>query len=509
MSVLALAVALCILASTWFKLRSRHRHQPPLPPGPPADPLIGHLRVIPTKDQGSVFHKWAQTYGDVLYVNALGRSMVILDSITAATDLLEKRSSNYSDRPRFPVIELLGYDPNLVLMPYGDRFRKHRKIIHSNFTKRACLPWRDLQKDSAYNLALSLLDNGENYDRLFSWFTTAVITKIAYGFDVKFEDDEYVQMAEHNGFVLNEPETAGGTVVDLLPFLRHFPSWFPGTQAASFAREWRWAIRRLYDLPFEKVKREWDRGTAGPSLLAAELAKLDGKENDEDLEDLKGASAMAFIAGAETTWSALVIFLLAMVRHPDIQRRAQEEIDRVTGPDRLPDFSDQNSLPFVECLVQEVLRWHPVVPLGIPHRCMEEDIYRNMFIPKGSIVIANLHGMALDESVYSDPTSFNPSRFLPKPIGNEEPLFQAAFGFGRRACPGMHLALAGLWIVMVTILATADISKATDKDGNTIEVEPDYTNGLASRPKPFPCRIQSRSEQRRDLLAKAIAASSK
>lgn len=53
-----------------------------------------------------------------------------------------------------------------------------------------------------------------------------------------------------------------------------------------------------------------------------------------------------------------------MALHPEIQRRAQQEIDRVVGTDRLPAFSDRENLPYIDALIKETLRWHPVLPLG-------------------------------------------------------------------------------------------------------------------------------------------------
>lgn len=121
-----------------------------------------------------------------------------------------------------------------------------------------------------------------------------------------------------------------------------------------------------------------------------------------------------------------------MVLHPECQRRCQEEIDAVIGTDRLPEFSDRDSLPYLECILQETLRWNPVVPLGVAHRSQEDDVYRGMFIPKGSVVIPNIGGMTQDERKHADPQKFNPSRFLPKPEGGGESYQAANFGWGRR-----------------------------------------------------------------------------
>lgn len=83
-------------------------------------------------------------------------------------------------------------------------------------------------------------------------------------------------------------------------------------------------------------------------------------------------------------------FFLAMASYPDVQLKAQAELDAVVGTGRLPEFDDQEALPYVNALVKELLRWRSVVPAGVPHRSMEDDEYRGYFIPKGSIVIANI-----------------------------------------------------------------------------------------------------------------------
>lgn len=82
-----------------------------------------------------------------------------------------------------------------------------------------------------------------------------------------------------------------------------------------------------------------------------------------------------------------------MTLYPDAQRRAQEEIDRVIGSGggaRLPTLEDRGNLPYVNALIQEVLRWHPVAPLAVPHTTTEADEYDGYWIPKGAMIIANI-----------------------------------------------------------------------------------------------------------------------
>ena len=88
-----------------------------------------------------------------------------------------------------------------------------------------------------------------------------------------------------------------------------------------------------------------------------------------------------------------------MTLFPDVQKKAQAELMAVVGPHRLPEYSDEVSLPYICALIKECLRWRSVVPLGVPHRALEEDEYRGYTIPEGSIVISNIWYVYLSYSL--------------------------------------------------------------------------------------------------------------
>ncbi|KAG6886455.1 hypothetical protein C0992_003898 [Termitomyces sp. T32_za158] len=139
-----------------------------------------------------------------------------------------------------------------------------------------------------------------------------------------------------------------------------------------------------------------------------------------------------------------------MVENVEAQQKAQDEIDAVIGTNRLPDFSDRPNLPYVEALFREVMRWHPVLPLGVSHAASEDDIYEGYFIPKG--LLDSLHctdlsfdfrdncyikymvcgAMTHDETQYPQPDLFLPERFFDENgrLNNDDAVL--AFGFGRR-----------------------------------------------------------------------------
>ncbi|KAJ7761244.1 cytochrome P450 [Mycena maculata] len=438
-----------------------------------------------------------------MYLEVLGRPMIILDKHQAAVDLLEKRSANYSDRPKFIFYELLGWKPALTFLQYGKQFAKHRQIHQSYLGRHKVDDFKPMQALEARTLARNFIESApENYEKLMSRFATGIITQIVAGHRITSPDDPYLRMSDMILETLSKTGPPGNSPLDFFPVLQHFPSWFPGAKHVGVVEAWKSSTQEIYDYPVRTVRQQKEAGEAAPSFILSYLEKM---EEGDDEADLKGAAATMFAAGEMTTWSTLSVFLLAMILHPEWQMKAQREIDSVVGDQRLPEFDDRNNLPLVECIMQETFRWNPVNPLGVPHRAMEDDIYRGMLIPKGSLVFPSIKGMSLDETVYSDPTTFYPERFLPRPAGKGEPHFDnIVFGFGRRICTGEYVASNSLWIVITSILATCTISKAVDEKGNIIVPENIMSDGLASHPTDTRCAISPRSARSKALIMEAI-----
>lgn len=167
------------------------------------------------------------------------------------------------------------------------------------------------------------------------------------------------------------------------------------------------------------------------------------KDTEALISDLAGIS---YLAGMDTTIAAIVGFFLGLVMEPEVQRRAQAELDAVVG-DRLPTYEDRPRMPYLEGIVNEAYRWQPVLPLSIPHATATDNEYRGMLIPKGSIVMGNAWAILHDPEAYPEPEKFKPERYLKKGADGEwvwdstvrDPRV-ACFGFGRRICPGRWLA---------------------------------------------------------------------
>ncbi|KDQ17039.1 hypothetical protein BOTBODRAFT_106426, partial [Botryobasidium botryosum FD-172 SS1] len=161
------------------------------------------------------------------------------------------------------------------------------------------------------------------------------------------------------------------------------------------------------------------------------------------------------------------------------------EIDSVVNAGTFPTVEDRVNLPYIECLLKELQRWLPVVPLAFPHRLTEDDFYEGYFIPKGSIVFPNAWAISQDEANYKDPKRFWPERFEnpetaePEPYKYNRLLINTAYQLrilGISA--GINFADATIFIAVASILATFDIGKPLDEDGNEVEPKISYGPGL-------------------------------
>ncbi|KAJ7790877.1 cytochrome P450 [Mycena leptocephala] len=462
-----------------------NRSRLPLPPGPKKLPLT--------------YQKWSRDFAsDIIHLNVAGKSIIILSSLEATNDLMVQRSASYSDRPRFPMVnELMGWEFSLGFMKYG-RLRAQRKIFNTAFSVGASPQFHPMEFASTHVMLRRILKSPNScVIEQFDQMTGGLIMSIAYGIDVLPMNDPYLKSARESMQGLALGGVPGKYLVDAIPALQYIPTWFPGAGFKREAQEWRKVTQQSVVLPFEEAKRKMATGKGRVSfvsnVLSMEWPELDPDYSEDSIRDTAGT---ILNAGSHTTVSALATFVLAMLRHPEIQKKAQLEIDSVVGRDRLPSLEDKPSLPYITALVKEVLRWKPVTPLI-------EDEYRGYRIPAGSIVLGNTWAILHDEALYPAASDFSPERFLSagqRDGKNPDP--DGAFGHGRRACPGKFLALDNLWITVASLLAAFDICKAVGRDGNVIEPTYKYCSGLVccSMPLPFKSSIRPRSSDLQSWL---------
>lgn len=182
---------------------------------------------------------------------------------------------------------------------------------------------------------------------------------------------------------LSAAAVPGRYLVDSLPVLNYLP---------GFLAPWKKQADTLF-----KRQDELFRGHMEDVRKAAAMGHdahcfvkylLDGqKESGITDQEIAFLAGVMYGAGSDTTSDAISTFIMTMVNHPEQQRLAQEELDRVVGKDRMPGFQDMADLVYVSALVKEVQRWRPVIAGGLPHATTKDDVYEGYFIPEGTTVI--------------------------------------------------------------------------------------------------------------------------
>ncbi|KAB5593902.1 Fumitremorgin C synthase [Ceratobasidium theobromae] len=513
---LAILAATSLFTTLLLKIIRFDQLNASLPPGPKSLPFFGNAHQMPTKGEDWLtFSTWSKQYGDMFYLNILGKPVIVIDSVEIASDLLDKRSNMYSERPTFQMAgEIMGWSKSVVLSQYGDRLRRYRRLLQSVLGRSPAVRFRPLQEQEALRFALRMIKSPENLVQHIRHNAAAVIMKIGYGYNVSSTSDRYISIAERALGLFAAATIPGAHLVDIIPCLRYIP----GVTTSKVAKEGRAALMEMVERPFGDVKNSLQQVLNDDdeeySFVAASLRA--GVDNDDHIQ---WAAASLYAGGADTTVSAVETFFLAMALYPDVQRRAQEEIDRVCIGHagitrRLPTLDDRPALPYTWAVYQECLRWGVVTPCQY-HVARDEDVYdlgsrgrkgsayNQVRIPKDTLVIVNTWSIFHNPETYPSPFRFDPTRYLgaasSKPQADPR---EVAFGWGRRRCPGIAVADDYVFASICTTLATLTICNARSKAGIPIktphpEVESDmwrYTTGSISHPEPFDVDVIPRSD---------------
>ncbi|KAA1478269.1 cytochrome P450 [Dentipellis sp. KUC8613] len=469
----------------------------PLPPGP-------KVRTIPPQEPWKLYHAWARNSGPLMTITSLSQQVILMTNLDTVLELFEKRSLIYCNRPRWPMADLLGRQDNVGFTQYGERLRKGRRFLHSALNERYLLDqdgWGNFL--GAHSLALlRMMVEGDPREAVGKLVETMIV-QFAYGRDFAAQYGELARQVQAQTNLALQP---GRWAVNTMPILSYVPTWFPGAHFRRWAAEAKQLFWTLTRPPFERVKADMAAGTAQPSFVKHNLEEFPNMSKADE-RILIGATGSVYDAGVSTTVATLQSFLLFLSRHPVVQDKAHAELLRVlggsssTGVAHLPTLADRIDLPYIDAVVQEIFRYNPPVPL-VSHAPRKEDTFAGYRIPKGTWVTANIWSMLHDEEMYPDPDTFNPERFLPKSGVPPRDPRTLIFGFGRRACPGLHLASQLTFLVVARTLALYTLVPASPADA---DAPIEFATGLVAAPKPFKVRLVPRSGATEEILAQAIA----
>ncbi|KAK6380079.1 hypothetical protein LTS17_005267 [Exophiala oligosperma] len=429
-----------------------------LPEGPAGIPFFGNIFDVRGEHLHFKLTNWARLYGD-FFSYKIGRTpVIVLSSPEAINDLFVKRGQKYSSRPRASnQASLITQEARIVNMPYGDRWREHRRVIHSLLGMQTAKFFLPFQEYESRRTLKNLLDEPKAFWEEVSRFSGSITFSLLLSCRFERSDAIIPQSIGRKMQMFFNHIRPGAWLVDWIPVFDYLPDALaPWRKQAIVVRN---QIMPFYLVFYEQMKERVRNGTA-PDCFITRLLSDETKHFDE--VEYAHIIAEMITAGTETTATTLQWFFKAAVLNPDSMERAQEEIDRVVGRERLPTWDDQASLPYITAMIHELHRWATATPMAFLHSTSEADVYREKSIPKGAVVIANVYGIHQDPRYFPQPDRLMPERFLdpkdPRAIPGANLVGQHfAFSAGRRECPGRHVADASLFIMISRILWAFDI----------------------------------------------------
>ncbi|KAG6089110.1 hypothetical protein E4U31_007410 [Claviceps sp. LM219 group G6] len=499
---LTLLVALLTII-LYSRRRSASRLYLPLPPGPKGLPIVGNVFDLPPAGIPEYEH-WLthkDAYGPISSISILGTTIVILHSYEAQQELLVKKSSKTTARPIFYFSSMCGLGNITPITTSGPVLRQHRKLMHQQLGTRVLAEqFFGTQDAETKRFLLRVLDNPEGLMEHIKTQASAIILKIVYGYAIEpHQADPLVTIIERTMVTFSKTVLPFAWAVDMVPQLRYLPSWLPGVSFHKTAQQWKQVAERMIDVPYNFVRQQMSSGSFTPSFVSQNIEHSSEKIGEKEETALKNSAAALFGGGADTSVSSLRSMLLALILYPEVQRRAQQEIDEVVGGDRLPEFQDRDHLPYVNALVKETYRWMPVVPVGTTHVTEEEMVFSGYRIPKGAFLLPSIWWFTHDPEKYADPSVFDPDRFLAPRNEGPDPK-DHVFGYGRRRCPGRYLADDTLFLTISRIIATMNVTAKLDEQGRPVELKKQASPGLMSHPEPFSYSIAPRTAKHAELI---------
>ncbi|KAJ7621451.1 cytochrome P450 [Roridomyces roridus] len=470
--LLPLGVLFVFLCFRLLKIGSR---EPSLPPGPPTVPLLGNLHIFPTECAHFRFTEWARQYGGFYSLKIGPGTTVVLTDPAAVKVLMDQRSGNTVDRPAMHVADCVTGGLNTVLARYTENWRTLRRAAHTILTPQESRKHLPIQQAEATQLLHDILSQPDGFYTHIRRYSSSVILSVLYGKRApRYETRETTAFfeAQHEWERVLEPGSP--PPIDLIPLLKYVPArWAKWKRDCARTRKLQ---RDLYFGLLNDTRERLGRGEENGCYMEEILKSQE--ELGMDAEMIGYLGGVLIEGGSDTTSSFLQTLILALTAYPEAQKKAQEEIDRVVGSDRMPTLDDP-PIPASP-------------PILIPHSTLAAEEYKGYTIPKSATIFVNVYGIFHDPDLFDDPETFSPERSLltengTKPgVDGSDLRHNLPFGVGRRICPGIHLAQHSINLNTVNLIWAFQFSPDIDASGNPIPPDTSaYQRGMFTAPEPF------------------------
>ncbi|XP_077774821.1 cytochrome P450 2W1-like isoform X3 [Podarcis muralis] len=478
-----LLLALIFLTTFWF-LSSNHGKSPlPLPPGPRPLPVIGNLHLIDIRRQDLSYMKLSEKYGPVFTVYLGFQKFLVLTGYEAVKEALTSKGNEFINRPPLPIFRQM-QSGHGVIFSDGELWKATRRYTLASLRDLGMGKKRiegKIQEELQFLVELIKSFKGEAFPlKTLTLATTNVAYGIVFGDRFDYDDETFLTLLKHVDDVvvlLGEPQLQVYNVYPFLGFLLK-----PHKMILDTMEKTRVILREYLAAGKKRINENLLQ-----NYYDYMLTKQQSEERSKDRNLFHDANIVAAVfdlvlAGTETTGTTLQWAILLMMKYPDIQRQAREEIERVIGLERLPTCEDRKQLPFNNAIVHEVQRFASILQ-QFPRCTAVDTCFRGYFIPKGTPVIPSLTSVLYDKTQWETPTQFNPNHFLDAEGNFVKKDAFLPFTIGRRNCPGESLALMEIFLFFVGLLQRFTFCPPPGKTVSDLDLTPEVTFTL--RPQAY------------------------
>ncbi|XVE64070.1 hypothetical protein DITRI_Ditri07aG0071700 [Diplodiscus trichospermus] len=463
---LFLAFLATLVSFVYISSRSKHhKNDRKLPPGPCPLPIVGNLHMLGNLPHRSL-HRLAKKYGSIMSIRLGYIPTIVVSSPEAAELFLKTHDIIFAGRPKVQASEYLSYGTKgLAFTQYGSYWRTVRKWCTLQLLSASKVelfaPIRRTEVESLVKLLKNGAEAGEVVD--LSSKMAELIEDIVYRMIIGRSKDDKFDLKP----LIQEGLRLSGTfnIADYVPFLAPFD--LQGLRP-RFER-----VRKGCDKFLEEIidehEQEKNKGQQKQQrdFVDVMLSYINQQMNPNDEEDqvciidrtnVKAIILDMIAAALETSVVVIEWVLAELIRHPRVKLSLQEELESVVGTNRMVEETDLTKLTYLDMVLKESLRLHPVAPLLIPHESMEDITINGYHIPKKSRILINIWAIGRDPNVWSDNVEeFFPERFVNSNIDLRGHDFQLIpFGSGRRGCPGLQLGLTTVRLVLAQLVHCFD-----------------------------------------------------
>ncbi|GLJ52545.1 hypothetical protein SUGI_1118150 [Cryptomeria japonica] len=452
-SVILVGAATIYLVTTIMlkHLGNFRRH---LPPGPRAIPVIGHLHFLMDKTRPihQILNSLSQLYGPIMQLKFGSSPVLVITSSDLAKECFTVNDKAFASRPRPAHGQHLGYNYyNLGWAPYGPYWRNARKIcVLELLSSKIIQSFRHKRMKEICKAVYSMFQQSQlqsivNMRNVLSQLTFK--TLMAMIIDDRYFGEELGIPADLFTHLIEETLILKGVICigDYIPWLK----WFDLQGHEKAMKE----VQGKLDLYLQRIlDKHREKGLQEERVMEDFIDVLisQAKENSEAIPDkdafIKATALVMLSAGTDTSSVALEWALSMLLQHPKVMNKAQEELDSKVERNRLVMESDIHQLlKYLQAIVKETLRLHPLAPLPVPHKSIEDCRVGGYHFPAGTMLMVNAWAIHRDSKAWNKPLEFMPERFMEKEIeidnimsGNDFEMIP--FGAGRRGCPGASLA---------------------------------------------------------------------